>query len=75
MQSSSDRVLTIVRESHKAAIKLARISRAERRLGILAIAEAMEDNFDRILESNTIDLEMSREMAISEIGRASCRER
>ena len=66
MQSSSDRVLTIVRESNKAAIKLARISRAERRSGILAIAKAMEDNFDRILESNTIDLEMSREMAISE---------
>ena len=66
MQSSSDRVLTIVRESHKAAIKLAQTSGAERRLGILAIAEAMERNFDRILESNTIDLEMSREMAISE---------
>ena len=66
MQSSSDRVLTIVRESHKAAIKLAQTSGAERRSGILAIAKAMESNFDQILESNTIDLEMSREMAISE---------
>ena len=66
MQSSSDRVLTIVRESNKAAIKLAQISGTKRRLGILAIASAIEDGFDEILESNTIDLEMSREMAISD---------
>ena len=66
MQSSSDRVLTIVRESHKAAIKLAQISGATRRLGILAIADALESSFDEILEANTIDLEMSREMAIAE---------
>jgi len=59
-------VLTIVRESHKAAIKLSQISGAKRRLGILAIADAMEGSFDAILEANTIDLEMSREMAISE---------
>lgn len=66
MQSSSDRVRAIVRESHKAAIQLAQISGGKRRLGILAIAEAMESRFDEILESNTIDLEMSREMAIAE---------
>ena len=66
MQSSSDRVLTIVRESHKAAIKLAQTSGAKRRQGILAIAKAMESSFDEILEANTIDLEMSREMAIAE---------
>ena len=66
MQSSSDRVLTIVRESQKAAIKLAQTPEARRRLGILAIAEAIESSFDEILESNTIDLEMSREMAIAE---------
>jgi len=66
MQSSSDRVLNIVRESHKAAIKLTQISGAKRRSGILAIAKAMESSFDEILESNTIDLEMSREMAIAE---------
>ena len=66
MQSPSDRVLTIVRESRKAAIKLAQISGATRKQGILAIAEAMESRYDEILEANTIDLEMSREMAISE---------
>lgn len=66
MQILSDQVLTIAKESHKAAIKLAQTSGATRRLGILAIAEAIESSFDEILESNTIDLEMSREMAISE---------
>ncbi|MEN9520225.1 MAG: hypothetical protein RLZZ381_2813 [Cyanobacteriota bacterium] len=66
IESSSDRVLTIVQKSHKAAIKLAQISGSKRRLGILAIAEAIENNSDEILESNTIDLEMSREMAIAE---------
>jgi glutamate-5-semialdehyde dehydrogenase len=66
MQSLSDRVLTIVKQSNRAAIKLAQISGAKRRLGILAIAEAIESNCDEILESNTIDLEMSREMAITE---------
>lgn len=66
IQSSSDRVLTIVQKSHKAAIKLAQISGSKRRLGILAIAEAIESSGDEILEANTIDLEMSREMAISE---------
>lgn len=65
-QSSSDRVLTIVQKSHKAAIKLAQISGSKRRLGISAIAEAIASSRDEILESNTIDLEMSREMAIAE---------
>jgi glutamate-5-semialdehyde dehydrogenase len=66
MQSSSDRVLVIVRESHKAAIELAQISGARRRLGVLAYAKEIERSFDEILEANTLDLEMSREMAIAE---------
>lgn len=66
MHSSSDRMLTIVRESHKAAIKLAQISGTERKLAVLALAKGLESNFDEILEANTLDLELSREMAIAE---------
>ena len=66
MQSSSDRLLTIVRESHKAAARLARIPGEKRRLGVSVLAEAMESSFDEILEANTLDLEMSREMAVAE---------
>ena len=66
MQSSSDRMLTVVRESNKAAAHLARISGAKRRLGVRALAEAIVSSFDEILEANTLDLEMSREMAVTE---------
>ncbi len=66
MHSSSDQMLTIVRESHKAAVQLAQVSGVKRRLGVLALAEAMESSFDEILEANTLDLEISREMAIAE---------
>ena len=66
MQSSSDQMLNIVRESRKAAIELARISGAKRRQGVSILAEAIENSFDEILEANTLDLEMSREMAVTE---------
>ena len=66
MQSSSDQMPTIVRESNKAAIQLAQIPGAKRRLGVRALAEAIVSSFDEILEANTLDLEMSREMAVNE---------
>ncbi|MEL7409709.1 MAG: aldehyde dehydrogenase family protein, partial [Cyanobacteria bacterium J06558_2] len=66
MDSSSNQMLTIVRDSHKAAIKLAQISGEKRRLGVIALAKAMESSFDEILEANTLDLELSREMAIAD---------
>ena len=66
MHSSSNQMLTIVRESHRAAIKLAQVSGAKRRRGVMALAKAMESSFDAILEANTLDLELSREMAIAE---------
>jgi len=66
MQSLSSQVLTIVRESNRAATKLAQTSAAKRRLGVSILAEAMASSFDEILEANTLDLEMSREMAIAE---------
>ena len=66
MQSSSDQMLTIVKESQKAAAQLARIPGGKRRSGVRAIAEAIVSSFDEILEANTLDLEMSREMAVSE---------
>ena len=66
MQSSSSQILSIVRASHKAAAKLAQVSGSQRRRGVMVLAEAMESSFDEILEANTLDLEMSREMAIAE---------
>ena len=66
MQSLSNELLNIVRESHKAATILAQTSATNRRRGVLALAEAIGSSFDEILEANTLDLEMSREMAIAE---------
>ena len=66
MQSSSSQILSIVRASQKAAAKLAQVSGAERRRGVMVLAEAIQSSFDEILEANTLDLEMSREMAIAE---------
>lgn len=66
MQSLSKSMLTIVRESNQAAVKLARTSGAKRRQGVSILAEMMENSFDEILEANTLDLEMSREMAVTE---------
>jgi glutamate-5-semialdehyde dehydrogenase len=66
MQSSSKPMLTIVRESNQAAAKLARTSGAKRRQGVSVLAEVIENSFDEILEANTLDLEMSREMAVTE---------
>lgn len=66
MQSLSNQMLTIIRESHKASDQLAQTSAAKRRQGVLVLAEAMERGFDEILEANTLDLEMSREMAVAE---------
>jgi len=34
--------------------------------GVIAIAKGIKTGFDRILEANTLDLEVSREMAVSE---------
>lgn len=66
MQSPSKQLLTIVRESQQATTILAQTSAAKRRLGVSALAEAMEASFDEILEANTLDLEISRDMAIAE---------
>ncbi len=67
MQSSPDKMLSIVNQSHLAAAKLAQISSSERKKGVMVLAKAMESSFDAILEANTLDLEMSREMAVPEI--------
>ena len=66
MQSSSNQLLSIVRASQKANRALAQTSATKRRLGVSALAKALESSFDEVLEANTLDLEISRDMAISE---------
>ena len=65
--SSSNSTLTAVKQARQASRKLALASAAVRRQSVMVLAETMEANFSAILEANTLDLEMSREMAVSEL--------
>ncbi len=67
MDSSSNLTRTIAKHSYQASRQLAMASGISRRKGITALAKNMEASFDTILEANTLDLEMSREMAVSEL--------
>ena len=67
MDSSSNLTRTIAKHSYQASRQLAMASGTSRRKGITALAKNMEASFDTILEANTLDLEMSREMAVSEL--------
>lgn len=59
-------LLTTLKRAHSAFLSLGNVNGTERSRGISAMAKALAQSFDRILEANTLDLEVSREMAISE---------
>jgi glutamate-5-semialdehyde dehydrogenase len=65
--SSSNPTITAVRQARQASRKLALASAKVRCKSVILLAEAIEANFNNILEANTLDLEMSREMAVSEL--------
>ncbi len=67
MDSSSNVILTVLKQARGAAQKLTVVSGSTRRKGIMILAEMVETSFDQILEANTLDLEISREMAVSEL--------
>jgi len=54
-------------KSHTAALQLAQISTRDRDSMLLELAEAVKKHKNSILEANTLDLEASRDMAISEL--------
>lgn len=58
----SARYLTQI--AHQASVELARNTDIERRVGLRAMARLFRQSQDRILEANTLDLEISREMAV-----------
>ena len=67
MDSSSNRILTVLKQASEAAQKLAISSGSSRRKALIILAQMLEASFDQILEANTLDLEISREMAVSEL--------
>ena len=79
IKSSPNWLLTSVERSYNAYLALETSDSLDRSLGIKAMAKGLNRSFDAILEANTLDLEMSREMAIPDIlidydkSRMSCR--
>jgi len=61
---SPDSLLAAIQRAHLAATHLAALSTRERNRGIAALARELEASLDDILDANTLDLEMSREMAV-----------
>ncbi|HBB35602.1 MAG TPA: glutamate-5-semialdehyde dehydrogenase [Cyanobacteria bacterium UBA8803] len=57
---------TIVR-AYRASLELATTKGVDRSRGVQAMAQALQDSFEDILEANTLDLEASREMAVPEL--------
>ena len=53
--------------AYKASLKLGMTKGADRSRALMAMAEALNQSFDDILEANTLDLEASREMAVPEL--------
>lgn len=64
---SPNLILEIVKRANVASQKLSIVGSNLRQQAVKAIANALEASFDYILEANTLDLEMSREMAVSEL--------
>ncbi|PSF35724.1 glutamate-5-semialdehyde dehydrogenase [Aphanothece hegewaldii CCALA 016] len=61
-----DPILTVVKHSYQAFLDLENHTGVERSRAVKAMAKGIQKAFDEILEANTLDLETSREMAVSE---------
>ncbi|MFM7190281.1 MAG: gamma-glutamyl-phosphate reductase, partial [Microcystaceae cyanobacterium] len=59
-------IIPTLQAAHKAFVALGQLSGQKRNQGVQAMAKGLENSFDQILEANTLDLEMSREMAVSD---------
>lgn len=57
----------VVTRAYQASLVLATTKGIDRSRGVQAMAQALSNSFDDILEANTLDLEASREMAVPEI--------
>ncbi|MBE9116106.1 glutamate-5-semialdehyde dehydrogenase [Lusitaniella coriacea LEGE 07157] len=64
---SSERTLAVIQRTYHASLELATLKGNDRNRGILAMAKALENSREEILEANTLDLEMSREMAVPDL--------
>lgn len=59
--------MAAIGSAYQASLELASSSSSKRNQALKAMAQALEGSLDDILEANTLDLEASREMAVSEL--------
>lgn len=64
---SSQSIFPILKRANNAFMHQLEFTSRERSQVVKAMAEEINNSFDSILEANTLDLEMSREMAVPEI--------
>lgn len=67
MTLSFSTVISQIATGYRAAQTLATLSLERRNQAVQCMAAALQENFVDILEENTLDLEYSREMAVSEL--------
>ena len=56
-----------VKKAHQAFLEMSKIKGIERSLAVSLMASKLEDCFDDILQANTLDLEISREMSVPDL--------
>lgn len=60
-------MLSCLQRAYQASLTLEMLKGNDRNQGVLAMAKAIKNSIDDILEANTLDLETSREMAVPEL--------
>ncbi|MFP4134315.1 MAG: glutamate-5-semialdehyde dehydrogenase [Halothece sp.] len=58
---------TVVKESHQASEQLAMTTGSQRSRAVALMGQSLRHSYDDILEANTLDLEIGREMALPEL--------
>lgn len=67
MELQTNPIQRSVKRAYHAFKQLQKTKGVERSRGVKAMAKALKNSFDAILEANTVDLETSREMAVPEV--------
>jgi len=67
MNSASFDLIAAVQRTYRASLQLARTRGSERNRALQAMAKALKEQQNAILEANTLDLETSREMAVPDL--------
>jgi len=67
MNSASFDLIAAVQRAYRASLQLARTRSSERNRALQAMAQALKEQQNAILEANTLDLETSREMAVPDL--------